>query len=49
VDGAKGASCVFDSHNAETGTVAPVRAMTLASSKVLEGGAVWLHYRIENG
>ena len=49
VDGAKGASCVFDSHDAEAGVAAPVRAMTLASSEVLEGGAVWLRYRLENG
>jgi riboflavin biosynthesis pyrimidine reductase len=49
VDGAKGASCVFDSRDAETGTPAPVHAMTLASSEVLEGGAVWLRYRVENG
>jgi riboflavin biosynthesis pyrimidine reductase len=49
VDGAKGAPCVFDSRDAETGTAAPVRAMTLTSSEVLEGGAVWLRYRLENG
>ena len=48
VDGAKGAPCVFDSHDAEAGTAAPVRAMTLASTEVLEGGAVWLRYGIEN-
>ena len=49
LDGANGAPCVFDSHDAEAGTTAPVRAMTLASSEVLEGGAVWLRYRLENG
>jgi riboflavin biosynthesis pyrimidine reductase len=49
VDGAKGAPCVFDSRDAEAGTAAPVRAMTLASSEGLEGGAVWLRYRLENG
>jgi len=49
VDGAKGASCVFDSHDAEAGAAAPVRAMTLASSEVLEGDSVWLRYRLENG
>ena len=48
VDGAKGASCGFDSHDAEAGATAPVRAMTLGSSEVLEGGAVWLRYRLEN-
>lgn len=49
VDGAKGAPCVFDSRDAEAGMAAPVRAITLASSEALEGGAVWLRYRIENG
>ena len=49
VDGAKGAPCVFDSRDAEADMAAPVRAMTLASSEVLEGGAVWLRYRLENG
>jgi hypothetical protein len=27
---------------------APVRAMTLESHEVLEGGVVWLRYRLEN-
>ncbi len=49
VDGAKGAPSVFDSSEAEAGKPAPVRAMTLASSEVLDGGAVWLRYRLENG
>jgi riboflavin biosynthesis pyrimidine reductase len=48
VDGAKGAPSVFDSTEAESDRRAPVTAMTLESSKVLEGGAVWLRYRIEN-
>ena len=48
VDGAKGAPCVFDSAEDDTATSAPVLAMTLESSEVLEGGAVWLRYRIEN-
>jgi len=26
-----------------------VTAMTLESSKVLDGGAVWLRYRVQNG
>jgi riboflavin biosynthesis pyrimidine reductase len=49
VDGAKGAPSVFDSTDAEAGIRAPIRAMTLASCEVLEGGAVWLRYRLENG
>jgi riboflavin biosynthesis pyrimidine reductase len=48
VDGAKGAPSVFDSTDAETGQRAPVRAMTLVSSQPLDGGALWLRYRIEN-
>jgi riboflavin biosynthesis pyrimidine reductase len=49
VDGAKGAPSVFDSTEAEAGQPAPVRAMTLASSQALDGGARWLRYRLENG
>lgn len=46
VDGAKGAPSVFDS--TERDQRAPVTAMALESHKVLDGGAVWLRYRIEN-
>jgi len=49
VDGTKGASCVFDAGEGEPGTRAPLRSMTLASSEVLECGAVWLRYRIQTG
>jgi len=49
VDGAKGAPSVFDSSEAEAGRPAPVKSMTLESSRVLDGGAVWLRYRLENG
>jgi riboflavin biosynthesis pyrimidine reductase len=48
VDGARGAPSVFDSSDAEAGERAPIRSMTLESSQVLEGGAVWLRYRLEN-
>jgi riboflavin biosynthesis pyrimidine reductase len=48
VDGAKGAPSVFDSPEAETDRRAPVTAMTLESSRALEGGALLLRYRIEN-
>jgi riboflavin biosynthesis pyrimidine reductase len=40
IDGAKGASCVFDSRDEESGMPAPLRSMMLESSEVLEGGAV---------
>jgi riboflavin biosynthesis pyrimidine reductase len=49
VDGAKGAPSLFDSPEADAGRRAPVTAMTLESSKVLDGGAVWLRYRVQNG
>lgn len=49
VDGTQGAPCVFDSGEDEADTAAPLGAMVLASSEVLEGGAVWLRYRIQNG
>jgi len=49
VDGAKGAPSVFDSAEVETDAPAPVTAMTLESHQVLEGGVVWLRYRLRNG
>jgi len=49
VDGAKGAPSVFDSSNEDGATPAPVRSMTLESTEVLEGGAVWLRYRLQSG
>jgi riboflavin biosynthesis pyrimidine reductase len=48
VDGARGAPSVFDSTDAEADHRAPVTAMTLESSQVLQGGAVLLRYRIQN-
>jgi len=48
VDGAKGAPSVFDSSDAEAGQPAPIQTMTLESSQVLDGGAVWLRYRLAN-
>jgi hypothetical protein len=48
VDGAKGAPSVFDSAEEEAGARAPVKAMTLESSQVLEGGAICLRYKIQN-
>jgi len=49
VDGSKGAPSIFDSGDHEGGIAAPIRSMTLASCEVLEGGAVWLRYRLQNG
>lgn len=48
VDGAKGAPSVFDSAEAEADQRAPVTAITLDRSEVLEGGAVWLRYKLQN-
>jgi riboflavin biosynthesis pyrimidine reductase len=49
VDGAKGAPSIFESSDKDAGIAAPIRAMTLTSTEVLEGGAVWLRYRLQNG
>jgi riboflavin biosynthesis pyrimidine reductase len=48
VDGARGGPHVFDSNDDEADVRAPLSAMTLASSEVLEGGVVWLRYRLQN-
>ncbi len=48
VDGAKGAPSVFDSTEAEAGHRAPVEAMSLESTRQLDGGAIWLRYRLQN-
>jgi riboflavin biosynthesis pyrimidine reductase len=48
VDGAKGAPSVFDSTDAEAGQPAPIQAMTLESTQVLDGGVVWLRYRLDS-
>jgi riboflavin biosynthesis pyrimidine reductase len=48
VDGAKGVSSVFDSSEAETGRGAPVRTMVLESTRQLDGGVMWLRYRLQN-
>ena len=46
VDGSKGAPNAFD--GPEGAARAPLRSMTLESSKPLDGGALWLRYRVEN-
>jgi len=48
VDGAKGAPSIFDSSEGDAGIAAPIQSMTLASCEVLDGGAVWLRYRLHN-
>src|SRR5438270_7682489 len=48
VDGAKGAPSIFDSSDKDAGIPPPIRSMTLASTEVLEGGVVWLRYRLQN-
>lgn len=48
VDGAKGAPSVFDSTDQDTELRAPIAQMALESCEVLDGGAVWLRYRIRN-
>lgn len=40
VDGAQGAPSVFDFSREDTGSLAPVRSITLENHQVLEGGAV---------
>lgn len=48
IDGATGAASVFDSSLAEAGHAAPLQAMTLEGIRPLEGGAVWLRYRLQS-
>lgn len=48
VDGTKGAPSAFDTGEADGGQPAPLKAMTLESSKALDRGAMLLRYRVEN-
>ena len=48
VDGARGVPHVFDSRDEDANARAPIQAMMLESCEVLEGGAVWLRYRLQN-
>jgi riboflavin biosynthesis pyrimidine reductase len=48
VDGAKGAPSAFDATEAESDRRAPIKTMTLESSKALDGGAMWLRYQLQN-
>ncbi|MBS0547612.1 MAG: dihydrofolate reductase family protein [Proteobacteria bacterium] len=45
VDGSTGGPIVFNSGDSDLGP-APLQKMTLASHKVLDGGAVWLRYKL---
>jgi riboflavin biosynthesis pyrimidine reductase len=46
VDGARGAPTVLDSTDADANAEAPLTAMRLDSSQVLDGGFVWLRYSL---
>ena len=45
IDGASGAPAVFNSGSTDLGP-APIERMVLASHQILDGGAVWLRYRL---
>ena len=45
IDGSTGAPTVFNSGDVDLGP-APIEKMTLASHQVLDGGAVWLRYKL---
>src|SRR5260370_6276825 len=47
VDGSSGSLSVFDSGKVDLGP-APIERMTLTSHEVLEGGVVWLRYRLSS-
>jgi len=48
VDGASGASCIFDAGSDEAGVAAPLQAMSLKSCQTIDDGVVWLRYEIRN-
>jgi riboflavin biosynthesis pyrimidine reductase len=48
IDGTKGAPSVFDSSEADADQRAPIATMTFEGSRVLDGGAVLLSYKIKN-
>ena len=47
VDGSSGAPSVFDSGDVDAGP-APIERMALTSHQVLDGGVVWLRYRLNS-
>jgi riboflavin biosynthesis pyrimidine reductase len=48
VDGSKGAPSVFDSLEQDKDSRAPLASIALEKSEVVDGGAVWLRYRVGN-
>ncbi len=48
VDGAKGAPSIFDSAEREADLRPPIAQLSLESCETLQGGAVWLRYRVRN-
>jgi riboflavin biosynthesis pyrimidine reductase len=48
VDGSRGAPSVFDSSGEKGSASAPIESLTLKSSQVLAGGAIWLRYDVRN-
>jgi riboflavin biosynthesis pyrimidine reductase len=46
IDGARGAPITFDSTEADADAEAPLTAMRLENSQVLDGGFVWLRYSL---
>jgi riboflavin biosynthesis pyrimidine reductase len=48
IDGSSGAPTVFNSGDVDLGP-APIERMELTSHKVLDGGAVWLRYKLSSG
>jgi len=47
IDGSTGGPIVFNSGDVDLGP-APIESMTLASHEVLEGGAMWLRYKLSS-
>jgi len=47
IDGSTGGPVVFNSGDTDLGP-APLESMTLASHEVLDGGAMWLRYRLSS-
>ena len=47
IDGSTGAPTVFNSGDVDLGP-APIESMVLASHEVLDGGAVWLRYKMKS-
>jgi riboflavin biosynthesis pyrimidine reductase len=45
IDGGSGATSVFDSGKTDLGP-APIERMALTQHEVLDGGVVWLRYRL---